>query len=275
MAKLISRKEYGDIFGPTKGDKIHLGDTGLIVEIKKDYCAEHYGDEVVAGGGKSIRDGMGQKPGITCEEGALDVAITNMVIIDPVIGIVKADIGIKDGVIVGIGKAGNPDVMDITPGLIIGASTEIITGDPGMIATAGGIDVHVHYESPQQAWEALSNGLTTMIGGGNGAKTLSIEAPGSFNLHRMLESFENVPMNAGVLGRGNSCLPEIIREQALNGAIGMKIHEDWAATPPAIDTCLKVADEYDFQVQIHTDTLNESGFVENTIRAIGGRTMHA
>jgi urease subunit alpha len=269
----MKRREYGDIYGPTQGDTIHLGDTGLVAEIKKDYTV--YGDECVAGGGKSIRDGMGQAPGLTSADGALDVAVTNMVILDPVLGVVKGDIGVKDGRIVGIGKAGNPDTMDITPGLIIGASTEIITGDQGMIATAGGIDVHVHFEAPGQAWEALSNGLTTMLGGGNGAKTLSIEAPGTWNLHRMLESFENVPVNAGVLGRGNSCLPDIIREQAENGAIGMKIHEDWAATPPAIDACLQVADEYDFQVQIHTDTLNESGFVESTIRAVAGRTIHA
>lgn len=275
MPRILNRDEYGGIFGPTTGDRIHLGDTGLILKIEHDYYEEDYGNEVVAGGGKSIRDGMGQKPGITCEEGALDVAITNMIIVDPVLGVVKGDIGIKDGVIVGIGRAGNPDIMDITAGLIIGASTEIITGDPGMIATAGGIDVHVHYESPQQAWEALSNGITTMLGGGNGAKTLSIEAPGTFNLHRMIQSFEEVPLNIGILGRGNSCLPAIIEEQAMNGAIGMKIHEDWAATPAAIDTCLKVAEQYDFQVQIHTDTLNESGFVENTIRAINGRTIHA
>ena len=275
MSMKLKREEYGNIFGPTAGDRLHLGDTGLVLEVEKDFYENDYGNEVVAGGGKSIRDGMGQKPGITCEEGALDAAITNMIIVDPVLGVVKGDIGIKDGMIVGIGKAGNPDIMDITPGLVIGASTEIITGDCGMIATAGGIDVHVHYESPQQAWEALSNGLTTVIGGGNGAKTLSIEAPGTFNLHRMIQSFENVPLNAGILGRGNSCLPEIIEEQALNGAIGMKIHEDWAATPAAINTCLKVADDFDFQVQIHTDTLNESGFVENTLRAIDGRVIHA
>ncbi|MDR0875466.1 MAG: urease subunit alpha [Clostridiales Family XIII bacterium] len=273
MSFTINRREYGDIFGPTKGDKIHLSDTGLIAEIKDDYTV--YGDEAVAGGGKTIRDGMGQKPGITSDEGGLDTVITNMVILDPILGVVKGDIGIKDGRIVGVGKAGNPDVMDITPGLIISASTEIITGDHGMIATAGGIDVHVHFEAPGQAWEALSNGLTTMLGGGNGGKTLSIEAPGRFNLHRMIESFEGLPMNGGILGRGNSCLPNIIREQAESGAIGMKIHEDWLASPAVIDSCLKVADEYDFQVQIHTDTLNESGFVESTLDAIAGRTMHA
>jgi urease subunit alpha len=269
----MKRTDYGTIFGPTKGDRIHLGDTGLLVEIEKDYST--YGDEVVAGGGKTIRDGMGMKPGITSDEGGLDVAITNIVILDPVLGVVKGDIGIKDGRIVGVGKAGNPDVMDITPGLVISGSTEIVTGDAGMIATAGGIDVHVHYEAPGQAWEALSNGLTTMIGGGNGAKTLSIEAPGRWNLHRMIEHYEGLPMNGGILGRGNSSLPDVIREQAEGGAIGMKIHEDWGATPAVIDSCLKVADEYGFQVQIHTDTLNESGFVESTIGAFAGRTIHA
>lgn len=275
MPYIMDRKEYVDFIGPTKGDRLHLGDTDLVIEIEKDYCEDYYGDEVIAGSGKSIRDGMGQQPGVTCEDGALDVAITNMIIMDPILGVVKGDIGIKDGYIVGIGKAGNPDVMDITPGLVIGASTEIISGDPGMIATPGGIDVHVHYESPQQTWEALSNGLTSMFGGGNGAKTLSIEAPGTFNLHRMIEHYEEIPMNGGILGRGNSCLPEIIEEQALEGAIGMKIHEDWCAAPAQIKTCLDVANKYDFQVQIHTDTLNESGFVEDTLRAIGGQTIHA
>lgn len=275
MAYVMERKEYSTIYGPTTGDKVHLADTGLIIEIEKDYMEGKYGDESIAGGGKSCRDGMAQKPGMTTKEGGLDLVLTNMIILDPVLGVIKGDIGVRDGIIVGIGKAGNPDTMDITPGLVITPETEIITGDPGWIATAGGIDVHIHFESPHQAWEAMSNGLTTMIGGGCGNKTLSIESPGPFNLKNMIESFENVPMNVGHLARGNSCEPEAIRDQALNGAIGMKIHEDWAATPDAINTCLNVADEMDFSVQIHTDTLNESGFVETTIEAIDGRTMHA
>jgi urease subunit alpha len=274
MAHKISREEYASMFSPTKGDRLHLGDTDLIIEIEHDFIADHYGDEAISGGGKAVRDGMGITPGITSEDGALDVVITDIIIMDPILGIVKGDIGIKNGIIVGIGKAGNPDVMDITPGLIIGGSTEIITGKNGMIATAGGIDGHIHHLSPHQAWEALSNGITTMIGGGNGCKTLSIEAPGPFNLHRMIEAFEDIPVNLGVLGRGTSCRCESIREQALNGAIGMKIHEDWGATRMAIDTCLAVADEYDFQVQIHTDTLNEGGYVEDTIKTFNGRTIH-
>ena len=275
MAKIVNRSDYIDIYGPTRGDKLHLGDTDLIIEIEKDYYESCYGDEDVAGGGKSIRDGMGQNPDVTSATGALDMVLTNMIIVDPVQGVVKGDIGIKDGYIVGVGKAGNPDTMDITPGLIIGASTEIISGDPGMIVTAGGIDCHCHYESPQQAWEGLSNGLTTVIGGGDGMTTLCTEAPGIWNMKCMIESFENVPMNFGVFGRGNSSSPEVIRESARNGAIGMKIHEDWAAFRSNIDTCLRVADEMDFQVQIHTDTLNEFGFLEDTVDSIAGRTMHA
>lgn len=275
MAHRMTRSEYANIFGPTTGDKVMLADTGLEIEIEKDYAEGHYGDEVIAGGGKSCRDGMGQKPGLTAPEGGLDVVITDIIIMDPYLGIIKGDIGIKDGKIVGVGKAGNPDIMDITPGLVICPETEIITGDPGWIVTPGGIDVHVHFESPHQAWEALSNGLTTMIGGACGAKTLSIEAPGAFNLAHMIESFEDFPVNAGILGRGNSCEPGAIIHQAKNGAIGMKIHEDWAATPEVINTCLNVADDMDFSVQIHTDTLNESGFYESTVNAINGRTMHA
>ncbi|MFV0527303.1 MAG: urease subunit alpha [Lachnospiraceae bacterium] len=275
MAKRISRQEYANLYGPTTGDKLYLADTGLVIEIEKDYMEGQYGNEVIAGGGKSCRDGMGQQPGTLAAQGSLDLVITNCIIVDPVMGVIKGDIGVRDGRIAGVGKAGNPDTMEITPGLIIGPETEIITGDPGMIATAGGIDVHVHFESPYQAYEAMSNGITTMIGGGCGSKTLSIEAPGAFNLRQMIKSFENVPVNVGLLARGNSCLPESTVHQALSGCIGMKIHEDWAATPSVIDTCLTVADQMDFSVQIHTDTLNESGFVEDTIRAIDGRTMHA
>lgn len=274
MAVTLTRNEYADLYGPTLGDKIHLADTGLIMEIEKDFGAETYGDETLSGGGKSVRDGMGQISGKTSEQGVLDVCISNAMIIDPILGVIKGDIGIKDGNIVGIGKSGNPDTMDITEGLIVGASTEVVSVE-GLIATPGGIDVHVHFESPNQAWKALSNGVTTMLGGGTGAKTLSIECPGPFHLHGMIEAHEALPVNAGFLGRGNSSLPETIEEQALNGAIGMKIHEDYGATPEVIKCCLDVADTYDFQVQIHSDTLNESGFVENTIEAIGGRTMHA
>jgi urease subunit alpha len=191
------------------------------------------------------------------------------------LGILKGDIGVKDGLIVGIGKCGNPHTMDVTPGLIVGASTEVVSLEGGMIATPGGLDGHIHFESPDQCWEALANGITTMIGGGTGSKTLGIETPGPWHLKQMIEAHEGLPVNAGFLGRGNSSRPETIREQALAGAIGMKIHEDYGATPEVIRCCLDVADELDFQVQLHSDTLNESGFVENTIAAIGGRTIHA
>lgn len=273
MAVTLSRQEYCDLYGPTVGDKIHLADTGLIAEIEKDYAAETYGNEILFGGGKTDRDGMGNIAGKTVAEGVLDVCVTNAVIIDPTIGIVKGDIGIKDGNIVGIGKSGNPDTMDITPGLIVGAATEVVSAE-GLIITPGGIDVHIHFESPAQAWEALSNGITTMLGGGTGAKTTSVETPGPYHLHQMIEAHEELPVNAGFLGRGNSSLPDAIVEQALNGAIGMKIHEDFGATPEVIRCCLKVADEMDFQVQIHTDTLNEGGFVESTIDAFEGKTIH-
>lgn len=274
MAVKLTHKEYCELHGPTAGDKIHLGDTGLIAEIEKDYCAGTYGDEMTWGSGKTDRDGMGQKAGdpVTGTD-VLDVVVTCATIIDPMLGIIKADIGIKDGIIVGIGKSGNPDTMDITPGLVVGVGTEEVCAE-GYIVTPGGIDVHVHFESPGQAWEALSNGITTMLGGGSGAKTTSVETPGPAHLKMMIAAHEQAPVNVGFIGRGNSSLPEAIAEQAEWGAIGMKIHEDFAATPEVIRTCLDVADEYDFQVQIHTDTLNESGFVEDTIAAFGGRTIH-
>lgn len=275
MARKMTRKEYVDLYGPTTGDRLHLGDTGLLAEIEKDYNADCYGNEAVFGGGKTLRDGMGQAPGVSDKDGSLDFVITNVTILDPFYGIVKGDIGIKDGKIVGIGKAGNPDTMDITPGLIVSPNTDIFSADPGMIATAGGIDVHVHFDCLQLAWEALSNGLTTMLGGGTGPKTVGIEAPGAFNIGRMIEAFETIPVNMGQLGKGNSSKPEAIIDQVLGGAIGMKLHEDWGSTPSAIDQCLRIADEYDFQVQIHTDTLNEAGFVERTLEAIDGRTIHA
>lgn len=275
MAKKMTRKEYVDLYGPTVGDKLHLGDTGLVIEIEKDYNADCYGNEAVFGGGKTLRDGMGQAPGVDTNQGALDFVITNITIMDPFYGIVKGDIGIKNGKIVGIGKAGNPDTMEITPGLIVSPNTNIISADPGMIATPGGIDVHVHFDSMQLAYEALSNGLTTMLGGGEGPVTVGIESPGPYNLQRMIEAFEDIPVNAGFLGKGNSSRPDALVDQALGGCIGLKLHEDWGATPAAIDQCLKIADAYDFQVQIHTDTLNEAGYVERTLEAINGRTMHA
>ena len=275
MAKRMTRKEYVDLYGPTVGDKLHLGDTGLVVEIEHDFNADSYGNEAVFGGGKTLRDGMGSAPGVDSVQGGLDFVITNITIMDPYYGIVKGDIGIKNGKIVGIGKAGNPDTMKITPGLIVSPNTNIISADPGMIATPGGIDVHVHFDSLQLYKEAISNGLTTMLGGGEGPVTVGIETPGPFNMHRMIEAFEDIPVNAGFLGKGNSSRPDSLIEQARNGCIGMKLHEDWGATPAAIDTCLRVADELDFQVQIHTDTLNEAGYVERTLEAINGRTMHA
>lgn len=274
MAVRLSRQEYCDMYGPTVGDKIHLADTGLIAEIEKDFAETCYGDEILFGGGKTHRDGMGNISGKTTEDGVLDTVFANAVIIDPMIGVVKGDVCIRDGKIAGIGKAGNPDTMDITPGLIIGAATEVISAE-GMILTPGGIDVHVHFESPAQCWEALSNGITTMIGGGSGSQTTSVETPGPSHLHYMIKSHEEIPINAGFWARGNSSKPDAIREQALNGAIGMKIHEDFASTPEVIRCCLNVADEMDFQVQLHTDTLNESGFVEETLSAIGGKTIHA
>ncbi|WP_372814464.1 urease subunit alpha [Paenibacillus sp.] len=270
----ISRKHYGELFGPTAGDKLRLADTDLWIEIEKDYNAPHYGDEAVFGGGKTLRDGMGQSS-IPNAEGALDFVITNVIVMDPILGIVKGDIGIKEGKIVGIGKAGNPNTMDITPGLIVGPGTDIISADPGMIATPGGIDTHVHFDSAQLVAEALSSGITTMIGGGTGPKTVGIEAPGAFNIQRMIAAFEAFPMNMGMLGKGNASEKAALIEQIEGGAIGLKIHEDWGSTLAVIDTCLQVADELDFQVQIHTDTLNESGFVDDTLEAIGGRTIHA
>jgi urease subunit alpha len=271
MGRRLTRSEYADLYGPTTGDRVSLADTGLVIEIERDFNT--YGDEAVFGGGKTLRDGMGQAPGVTAEEGALDFVITNAIVMDPELGIVKGDIGIKDGVIVGVGKAGNPDVMDVTPGLVVSANTDILSVE-GMIATPGGIDVHVHFDSAQLAWEALSNGITTMIGGGTGPKTVGIDAPGAVNLQRMIDAFAGIPVNMGQLGKGNSSKPRVLVEQALGGAIGLKLHEDWGTTPATIDTCLRVADEYDFQVQIHTDTLNEAGFLERTLEAIGGRTIH-
>ena len=270
----MTRREYADMFGPTTGDKIRLADTDIIIEVEKDYTV--YGDECKFGGGKVLRDGMGQSPNGTRKEGTLDVVITNALILDHW-GIVKADIGIRDGKIVGIGKAGNPNLMDgVQANLVVGASTEVIAGE-GMIATAGGIDSHIHFISPQQVETAIASGVTTMIGGGTGPATgtnATTCTPGQWNIHRMLEAAESFPVNIGFLGKGNSSFTQPLIEQVKAGAMGLKLHEDWGTTPAAIDTCLRVADEYDVQVAIHTDTLNEAGFVEDTVAAINGRTIH-
>lgn len=266
----ISRQAYAEMYGPTTGDRVRLGDTALIIEVEHDHTI--YGDEVKFGGGKVIRDGMGQCQRVDAE--VVDVVITNALILDHW-GIVKADIGIKHGRIVGIGKAGNPDTQaGVT--ILVGPGTEAIAGE-GHIITAGGIDSHIHFICPQQIEEALMSGVTTMIGGGTGPATgtnATTCTPGIWNLHRMLEAADSMPMNLGFLGKGNASLPDALREQVAAGAIGLKLHEDWGTTPAAIDCCLSVADEMDVQVAIHTDTLNESGFVEDTFAAIKGRIIH-
>src|ERR1700678_4439556 len=267
----ITRQAYAEMFGPTVGDRIRLADTDLMIEIEKDFTV--YGEEVKFGGGKVIRDGMGQSQ--RSSKDAADTVITNAVIVDHS-GIVKADIGIKDGRISGIGKAGNPDIQ---PGvtIVIGPSTEIIAGEH-MIVTAGGIDTHIHFICPQQIDEAIAAGLTTMIGGGTGPATGTYATtctPGPWHIERMLQAAEGYPINLGFLGKGNASQPEPLREQIAAGAVGLKLHEDWGTTPAAIDTCLSVADETDTQVAIHTDTLNESGFVEASIAAFKGRTIHS
>lgn len=274
MSKKMNRAEYASMFGPTTGDKVRLGDTDLFIEVEKDYTS--YGDEMKFGGGKTIRDGMGQNAHLTNEEGALDLLLTNAVILD-YWGIIKADIGIKDGKIAGIGKAGNPDIMDgVDSKMVVGVGTEVISAE-GMIVTAGGIDTHVHYICPQQIETSLYSGMTTMIGGGVGPAEGSFATtctPGVFNMHKMLEAAEEFPMNFGFFGKGNCSSKEALAEQIKAGAVGLKLHEDWGSTPAAIDTCLAVADEYDIQVAIHTDTLNEAGYFESTKDAIGGRTIH-
>ena len=274
MAK-VTRQENNMLFGPTVGDKIRLGNTDLYVEIEKDLRV--YGDEVVYGGGKTLRDGMGLANECTSKAGSLDLVITNVTIIDPIQGVVKADVGIKDGTIAGIGKAGNPNIMEgVTPELVTGPSTDAISGEH-MILTAAGIDGHVHYCSPQQAYDALSNGITTLVGGGigptDGTNGTTITA-GPWNLEKMLQAADGLPINLAFLAKGNCSTPEILRNQLDAGAAGFKIHEDWGATPAAIRTCMEVADNYDVQVCIHTDTLNESGYVEDTLAAIDGRTIH-
>ena len=274
MSLRIPRRQYADLFGPTVGDRVRLADTELLIEVERDFTM--YGDEVKFGGGKVIRDGMGQSARAVAADGVLDLVITNALILDHW-GIVKADIGVRDGRIAGVGKAGNPDIMaGVTPGMVIGASTEVIAGE-GRIITAGGIDSHIHFICPQLVDEALAAGLTTLIGGGTGPATgtnATTCASGAWNIHRMLEAAEGLPINLGFLAKGNASRPEPLREQVAAGAIGLKLHEDWGTTPAAIDNCLSVAEETDTQVAIHTDTLNEAGFVETSIRAFKGRTIH-
>lgn len=267
----IDRRTYAETYGPTVGDKVRLADTELFIEVEKDFTT--YGDEVKFGGGKVIRDGMGQSP-ISREDGAVDLVITNALILDWW-GIVKADVGIKDGKIYKIGKAGNPHIQDNVD-IIIGPATEALAGE-GMILTAGGIDAHIHFICPQQIETAIASGITTMIGGGTEPATgtnATTCTPGEWNIYRMLEAAEAFPMNLGFLGKGNSSQPEGLAEQVKAGVIGLKLHEDWGTTPAAIDTCLSVADKYDVQVAIHTDTLNEAGFVEATIAAFKNRVIH-
>lgn len=274
MSLHINRIKYANMYGPTTGDKIRLGDTDLLIEVEKDHTV--YGDESKFGGGKTVRDGMAQSATATRDNGVLDFVITSVIIMDHW-GIVKADIGIKDGKIAGIGKAGNPDTMDgVDANMVIGASTEV-HGGAGLIATAGGIDSHIHFICPQQIDHALFSGVTTMIGGGTGpadGTNATTVTPGAWNIRKMLEAAEAFPMNLGFLGKGNCASIEPLREQIEAGAIGLKIHEDWGSTPAVIDAALKVADEYDVQVAIHTDTLNEGGFLEDTINAINGRVIH-
>ncbi|MEJ5902012.1 urease subunit alpha [Ochrobactrum teleogrylli] len=267
----ISRQAYAELYGPTKGDRVRLADTELIIEVEEDRCI--YGEEVTFGGGKVIRDGMGQGQRPSAE--TADLVITTVIILD-YWGIIKADVGIKNGHISGIGKAGNPDIQ---PGvnIIVGPATDVIAGE-GKILTAGGIDTHIHFIAPQQAEEALASGTTTLVGGGTGPTVGTLATtvtPGPWAIHRMLEAVEALPINVGLLGKGNASKPEPLREQIRAGAVGLKLHEDWGTTPAAIDNCLNVADEEDIQVAIHTDTLNESGFVKDTFAAMKGRTIHS
>ena len=268
----ISRRRYADLYGPTVGDRVRLADTDLIMEVERDLI--RYGDEVVFGGGKTARDGMGQASGVTGKD-SLDLVITNAIVMDPVLGILKADIGVKDGRIAGVGNAGNPDIMDGID-MTVSSSTEVIAGEH-TICTPGLIDAHVHFISPQQVTEALCSGITTMIGGGTGpaeGTKATTCTPGSWNIRRMMEAAEEFPVNIGFLGRGNDSGTDPLLEQVEAGACGLKLHEDWGTTPATIDAALRVADQMDVQVAIHTDTLNECGFVDDTISAIAGRTIH-
>ena len=272
MTLTIPRKNYVDLYGPTIGDRIRLADTDLIIEIEKDLIK--YGDEAVFGGGKSVRDGLGQASGVSRAE-SIDLVITNAIVMDPILGIIKADIGIKDGKIAGVGNAGNPNIMDGID-MIISSNTEIIAGEH-TICTPGIIDSHIHFISPQQAIHAICGGTTTMIGGGTGpadGTKATTCTPGKWNIHRMIESVDELPLNFGFLAKGNDSLETALLEQIEAGACGLKLHEDWGSTPAAIDSALRVADKTDTQVAIHTDTLNECGFVDDTIEAIAGRTIH-
>lgn len=274
MSVKISGEKYAMMYGPTTGDKVRLADTNLIIEVEKDFTI--YGEECKFGGGKTLRDGMGQSVTTTSADGDLDLVITNALIVDYT-GIYKADVGIKNGVIAGIGKAGNPSVMDgVTPGMTVGASTEALVGE-GLILTAGGLDTHIHFISPQQIECALYSGITSMIGGGTGpadGTNATTCTPGPWNMQKMLQAAEEYPMNLGFLGKGNCSDEKALAEQIEAGAMGLKIHEDWGATPAVIHHCLNAADDYDVQVAIHTDTLNEGGCVEDTLEAIAGRTIH-
>ncbi|MEM9157668.1 MAG: urease subunit alpha [Verrucomicrobiota bacterium] len=278
MSLEFDRQQYAEMFGPTVGDKVRLGDTELFIEVERDLIAENggYGNEIKFGGGKVIRDGMGQSPTALASE-VLDLIITNATILDAAQGVIKADIGIKEGRIVGIGHGGNPLIQDgVNEGMTVGASTEVIAGE-GHIITSGGFDSHIHFICPQQIEEALASGVTTMTGGGTGPATgtnATTCTPGPWNIRRMLEAAEEYPMNLGFMGKGNSSNPQALREQVAAGAMGLKLHEDWGTTPSAIDKCLEVADQMDIQVAIHTDTLNEAGFVEDTIAAMKGRVIH-
>lgn len=273
MPYKISRTGYAEIFGATVGDRVQLGDTSLILEVEKDFTV--YGDECKFGGGKVLRDGMGQATGVA-QEDALDLVITNALIVD-YDGIYKADIGVKNGCIQGIGKAGNPDVMaGVDDNMVVGVTTETIAGE-GLILTAGGIDTHIHFICPQQIQEAIASGVTTMLGGGTGPATGTCATtctPGATHIRMMLQATDDMPLNFGFLGKGNTSLPAGLHEQIIAGAVGLKLHEDWGTTPASIDCCLTVAEQYDVQVAIHTDTLNESGFVEQSIAALKGRTIH-
>jgi urease subunit alpha len=271
----ITRKQYADLYGPTTGDKIRLGDTSLYVEIEKDLRV--YGDELITGGGKTLRDGMGSDNQLTQESGCLDLVITNVTILDPELGVIKADVGIRNGRIVGVGKAGNPSTMNgVTPGLVTGTSTDAITGEH-LILTPAGMDTHVHYISPQQVTAALSNGITTFWGGGIGPSdgTNGVTSTnGPWNVEMMLRAAEGLPINIGFQGKGNSSGKRPLVEQLYAGAAGFKIHEDYGTTVSCIRACLSVAEEHDVSVSIHTDTLNEVGYVEDTIAAFNGRTIH-
>ena len=273
MSHFMKRSHYAEMFGPTTGDRLRLGDTSLVLEVERDHTV--YGDECKFGGGKVLREGMGQAAGVGQAE-ALDCVITNALVVD-YSGIFKADIGIKNGLIAGIGKAGNPDVMaGVSPGMIVGVTTEVIAGE-GLIVTAGGLDTHIHFICPQQAHEAIAAGLTTMVGGGTGPATGTCATtctPGANHLRMMLQATDALPLNFGFTGKGNTAHPAGLAEQILAGAVGLKLHEDWGTTPAAIDCCLTVAEEQDVQVTIHTDTLNESGFVDASIAALKGRTIH-